>query len=72
MSGVWEGAHNVGVFVDVMQVQGQDVVFAAHVHAVMVLIHAQDPVVGRIEEVGEVMSRAGGPQLCVKTEIHPW
>lgn len=69
---MWEGSHNVGVFVDVMQVQGQDVVFAAHVHAVMVLIHAQDPVVGRVEEEGEVMSGAGGPQLCVKTEIHPW
>lgn len=72
MSGVWEGSHNVGVFVDVMQVQRQDVVFAAHVHAVMVLIHAQDPVVGRVEEVGEVMSGASGPQLCVKTEILPW
>lgn len=52
------------VLVDVMQIQGQDVVLAAHVHAVMILIHTQDPVVGCVEEVGEVMSSTGGSQLC--------
>lgn len=54
------------VLVDVMEIQGQDVVLAADVHAVMVLIHAQDPVVGRVEEVGEVMSSTGGSELCHK------
>lgn len=48
------------VLVDVMEIQGQDVVLAADVHPVMVLIHTQDPVVRRVEEVGEVMSSIGG------------
>ncbi len=34
-----------GFSVDVMEVQGQYVVFAAHIHAVMILIHAQDAIV---------------------------
>lgn len=59
------------VLVDVMEIQGQDVVLAANVHAVMVFVHTQDPVVGRVEEVGEVMSRAGGSQLCLETQAHP-
>lgn len=50
--------------VDVMEVQGQDVVLAANIHAIMVLIHTQDPVVRSIEEVGKVMSSPGGSQLC--------
>lgn len=59
------------VLVDIMEVQGQDVVLAADVHAVMVLVHTQDPVIGRVEEVGEVMSSTGGSQLCMETEIYP-
>ena len=69
--GVWEWSYDMWVLVDVMEVQRQDVVLAADVHAVMVLVHAQDPVVGRVEEVGEVMSSAGGSQLCLETEICP-
>lgn len=67
----WEWSYDMWVLVDVMEVQGQDVVLAANVHAVVVLIHTQDPVVGRVEEVGEVMSSTGGSQLCGGTEIHP-
>ena len=37
--------YNERRLVDVVQVQGQDVVLAAHVHAVVVFIHAQNPVV---------------------------
>lgn len=69
--GAWELSYNMRVLVDVMEVQGQDVVLAADVHAVMVLVHTQDPVVGRVEDVGEVMSGAGGSQLCLGTEICP-
>ena len=69
--GAWESSYNMRVLVDVMEVQGQDVVLAADVHAVMVLVHPQDPVVGRVEDVGEVMSGAGGSQLCLETEIRP-
>lgn len=57
------------VLVDVVEVQGQDVVLATDVHAVMVLIHTQDPVVGCVEEVGEVMSSTGGSELFLETEI---
>ena len=56
--------------VDVMEVQREDVVLAAHVHAVMVLIHTQDPVVAGVEDECEVMSGTGGSQLCTETEIH--
>lgn len=59
------------VLVDVMEIQGQDVVLAANVHAVMVFVHTQDPVVRRVEEVGEVMSRTGGSQLCLETQTYP-
>lgn len=67
--GAW--SYNMRVLVDVMEVQGQDVVLAANVHAVMVLIHTQDPVIGRVEEVGKVMSGTGRSQLCLETEIYP-
>lgn len=60
-----DGAYNVWVLVDVMEVQGQDVVLASDVHAVVVLVHAQDPVVRRVEQVSEVMGRPGGSQLCL-------
>lgn len=62
----WEWSYNMWVLVDVMEVQGQDVIFTANVHAVMILIHTQDSVVGRVEEIGKVMSSAGGSQLCGK------
>ena len=52
------------LLVDVVQVQGQDVVLAAHVHAVVVLIHAQDPVVRGVQQVGEMLGSASGRQLC--------
>lgn len=69
--GVWEWSYDMWVLVDVMEVQGQDVVLAANVHAVMILIHTQDPVVGRVEEEGEVMSSTGGSQLCTRQKyIH--
>lgn len=68
--GAWEWSYNMWVLVDVMEVQGQDVILASNVHAVMVLIHTQDPVVGCVEEVGEVMSSTSGSQLCLETEIY--
>lgn len=43
-------------------------VLAANVHAIMVLIHTQDTVVGCIQEVGKVMGCAGGPQLFMKED----
>lgn len=69
----WERklSYDMWVLVDVMEVQGQDVVLAADIHAVMVLVHTQDPVVGGVEEVGEVMSSTGGSQLCLETEMEP-
>lgn len=57
-------SYNERLLVDVMQVQGQDVVLTANVHAVMVLVHTQDTVVRRVEQVGKVLGSAGGPQLC--------
>lgn len=62
----WEGggAYDERLLVDVVQVQREDVVLAAHVHAVVVLVHQQDAVVGGVEQEGEVVSRAGGLQLC--------
>lgn len=39
------GSYNKGLSVDVMEVERQDVVLAAHVHAVVILIHAQDAIV---------------------------
>lgn len=56
------------LLVDVVQVQREDVIFAAHVHAIVVLIHAKDPVVGRVQQKGEVMSGAGGLQLCEEAQ----
>lgn len=57
-------SYNERLLVDVMQVQGQDVVLTANVHAVMVLVHTQDTVVGRVQQVGKVLGSASGPQLC--------
>lgn len=54
------------VLVDVMEVQGQDVVLASNVHAIIILIHAQDPVVRCVEEISKVMGSPSGSQLCFK------
>jgi len=56
--------------VDVMEVQRQDVVLGANVHSIMVLIHTKDPVIGCVEQVGEVMSSTGRSQFCVGTEMY--
>lgn len=56
------------VCVDIMEVQGQDVVLAANVHSIVVLIHTKDPVVSRVEQVGEVMSSASRSQFCMETQ----
>lgn len=66
--GEWEWSHDMWFLVDVMEIQGQDVVLAANIHPVMVFVHTQDTVVGRVEEVGEVMSGAGRSQLCWEME----
>lgn len=52
------------VLIDVMEIQRQDVILASNVHAVIVLIHSQDPVIGSVEEVGKMMSGTSRPQLC--------
>lgn len=54
------------VLVDVMEVQGQDVVLASNVHAIVILVHAQDPVVRGVEEKSKVMGSPSGSQLCFK------
>lgn len=54
------------VLVDVMEVQRQDMVLASNVHAIIILIHAQDAVVSCVEEISKVMSSPGGSQLCFK------
>lgn len=51
------------LLVDVVQIQRQDIIFAAHIHAVVVLIHAKDAIVGRVQQKGEVVSSAGRLQL---------
>lgn len=43
-------AYDEGLAVDVVEVQREDVVLAAHVHAVVVLVLQQDAVVARVEE----------------------
>lgn len=58
------GSYDERLLVDVVQVQREDVVLAAHVHAVVVLVHQEDAVVGGVEQEGEVVSRASGLQLC--------
>lgn len=56
----WAAPYYERLLVDVVQIQRKDVVLAAHVHAIVVLVHAEDPVVGGVEQEGEVVSRAGG------------
>lgn len=61
---IWAGPYNEGLAVDVVQVQGQHVVLAAHVHAVVVLVLEQDPVVSGVEQEVEEVGSACGLQLC--------
>lgn len=56
----WAVSHYERVLVDVVQVQREDVIFAAHVHAIVVLVHAEDPIVGGVQQEGEVVGRASG------------
>lgn len=56
---VWGVAYYERLLVDVVQIQREDVIFASHIHAVVVLIHAKDPIVGGVEQEGEVVSGAG-------------
>lgn len=57
-------AYDEGLAVDVVQVQREDVVLAAHVHAVVVLVLQQDAVVTGVEQEVEEVRGAGGLQLC--------
>lgn len=57
-------AYDEGLAVDVVQVQREDVVLAAHVHAVVVLVLQQDAVVTGVEQEVEEVCGAGGLQLC--------
>lgn len=56
--------YNKGLSVDVVQVQGQHVVLAAHVHAVMVLILEEDSVVCSVEQKIEEVGGARGLKFC--------
>lgn len=49
------------LLVDVMQIQRQNIIFAAHIHAVVVLVHAKDSIVGGVQQKGEVVSGACRP-----------
>lgn len=48
---------------DVVDVHGEDVVFAAHVHPVLVLVHMQDPVVHGLVWYGVVFEGLGRLQV---------
>lgn len=65
---VWDISYNEWLLVDVVQVQREDIIFAAHIHSVVVLIHAKDAIVSRVQQKGEVMSCAGRLQLYKETE----
>lgn len=56
----WEVSYYERLLIDVVQIQRKDVIFAAHVHAIVVLVHAEDPIVGGVQQKGEVVSRASG------------
>jgi len=66
LSGVTEKSYNEGLFVDVIQVKRQDVVLAAHVHSIMVLVHTKDSIVRRVEQEGKVMGGSSRLQLLNK------
>lgn len=57
---LWNLSYYERLLVDVVQIQREDIIFAVHIHAVVILIHAKDPVVGRVQQEGEVVSCAGG------------
>lgn len=57
---VYKCAYYERLLVDVVQIQRKDIIFAAHIHAVVVFVHAKDPIVGWVEQKGEVVSGAGG------------
>lgn len=61
-----KGPYYEWLLVDVMEVQREDVVFAADIHTVMVLIHSQYAVVGGVEQEGEMVSGASCLQLYGK------
>lgn len=61
---IWAGPYNEGLAVDVVQVQGQHIVLAAHVHAVVVLVLEQDSVVSGVEKEVKEVGSACGLQLC--------
>lgn len=48
---------------DVIDVHGEDVVLAAHIHPVLVLVHVQDPVVHGLVGYSVVFKGLRGPQL---------
>ena len=60
------------LLIDVVQIQWKDVIFAAHVHAIVGLVHAKDPIVGGVQQKGEVVSRASGLYLCRKERKRKW
>lgn len=71
----WAGPYDEGLAVDVVQVQGQHVVLAAHVHAVVVLVFEQDSVVSRVEQEVEEVGSARSLQLCGQRagrQLGPW
>lgn len=56
--------YNEGLSVDVVQVQGQHVILAAHVHAVMILVLEQDSVVCSVEQKVEEVGGTCGLKFC--------
>lgn len=48
---------------DVVDIHGENVVFAAHVHPVLVLVHVQDPVVHRLVRYTVVFEGLEGLQV---------
>lgn len=69
---IWPGPYNEGLAVDVMQVQGQHVVLAAHIHAVVVLVLEQDSVVACVEKEVEEVGGACGLKLCGRRVGQQW
>ena len=48
---------------DVIDVHGEDMVLAAHIHPVLVLVHLQDPVVHGLVRYAVVFKGLGGLQV---------
>lgn len=53
---------------DVVDVHGENMVFAAHVHPVLILVHVQDPVVHGLVWNTVVFKGLGGLQVCETEE----